>query len=64
MKPKKEVEDSDNVKGQIMALKCDMKSKEERVKREKQHKNERISVRGNTWLEFQNRAYEKEKEKS
>ena len=42
-----------------MVLKYDMKSKEERVKREEQHENERNSARGSIGLKFRNRAYEK-----
>ena len=40
-------------------LKCYMKSKEERVKCEEQHKNKIISARGNIGLKFRNRTHEK-----
>ena len=36
-----------------------MKSKEERVTCEEQHKNKRISARGNIGLKFRNRTHEK-----
>ena len=39
VKNKKEAEELDNSKGKIMVMKCGVKSKEERVKYEDQHKN-------------------------
>ena len=58
VKTTKEIEETHTSKGKIIVLKCDLKSKEERVKCEEQHKNERIAVRGNIGLQFRNRLHE------
>ena len=42
-----------------MVLKLDLTSKEERVKCEEQHKNERIGARRNIGLQFRNKFVRK-----
>ena len=59
MKTTKEAEEIDNSKGKIMLLKCDLKSKEERVQCEDKCENERAGAKGNIGLQCRNRSCER-----
>ena len=55
VKTTKEGKEINNSRVKFIVLKCDKKTKEESIKCEDQHKNERISFVGHVTLKFKNR---------
>ena len=58
MKATKEIDETNDRKGQMMVLASDKKSKEERAKCKEQHRSEREGITGNIGLRFRNNFFE------